>query len=114
MRKEIFGLILLVIIVSLTACTSKYESHYNLGKWYYDKGLIDEAILEFKNATKADMDNYQAHHSLAVAYTKKGWFKYALKEAEVAFDLYPADKNYDLIQLIKQKFELEKKKNKSE
>lgn len=48
-------------------------------------------------------DNYQAHQSLAIAYTKKGWYDYALKEAETALDLYPADENYKLIQGYKAK-----------
>ena len=107
MKKVAVSIGVVLILLALFSCTDNYQRHYQLGKWYYDKGLINEAILEFKAATRTKADNHQAHQSLAIAYTKKGWYDYALKEAETAFDLYPADENYKLIQVIKQKQNLE-------
>ena len=107
MKKVTVSIGVVLILLALFSCTDNYQRHYQLGKWYYDKGLINEAILEFKAATRAKADNHQAHQSLAIAYTKKGWYDYALKEAETAFDLYPTDENYKLIQVIKQKQNLE-------
>ncbi len=101
-----FGLfwVMLVCIVALSACGKKsYQNHFDLGKWYSEKGLTDEAILEFKAATQSDSDQYEAHLHLAIAYTKKGWYEYAIKEAEIAFDLHPSDQTYKLIQLIRDK-----------
>ena len=107
MKKVTVSIGVVLILLALFSCTDNYQRHYQLGKGYYDKGLINEAILEFKAATRAKEDNHQAHQRLAIAYTKKGWYDYALKEAETAFDLYPADENYKLIQVIKQKQNLE-------
>ena len=102
-----FAIFFLLILVFLSGCSTEAQRHYELGKWYYEKGLINEAILEFKAATQQDPDSYQAHNSLAIAYTKKGWYDYALKEAEIAFDLHPSDDNYHLIQIIRNKKILE-------
>ena len=49
----------------------------------------------------------QAHHSLAVTYSKKEWFELALREAELTFNLRPTPKNYDLLELIKRRQQLE-------
>lgn len=96
-----------VLLLTFVGCSDSSQRHYDLGKWYYDKGLINEAILEFKAATQSDPNSYQAHHFLAIAYTRKGWFEYALREAETSFDIYPCDENYKLIQVIRQKTSLE-------
>jgi len=95
---------IIVSIVLLFSCSDKnYRSHFDLGKWYSEKGLINEAILEFKTATQANPEQYEAHHHLAIAYTKKGWYEYAINEAETAFDLHPSDDTYKLIQVIRNK-----------
>jgi len=66
-----FAIFFLLILVFLSGCSTEAQRHYELGKWYYEKGLINEAILEFKAATQKDPDFYQAHQSLAIAYAKK-------------------------------------------
>ena len=48
-----------------------------------------------------------AHFKLALSYTKKGWWEYALKEAETCFELQPIKDHYDLVSLIKQRSKLE-------
>jgi Tfp pilus assembly protein PilF len=100
-------LALTLTFLFLSGCSTKSQRHYDLGKWYYEKGLINEAILEFKAATQENPESYLAHHSLAIAYTKKGWYDYALKEAETSFELHPSDENYRLIQIIRSKKILE-------
>jgi len=100
--------VMILALIMGSACSStESQQHYDLGKWYYEKGLINEAILEFKAATQQNPDSYLAHHSLAIAYTKKGWYDYALKEAEISFDLHPSDDNFRLIQIIRSKKILE-------
>jgi len=95
---------IIVSVILLSGCSDNtYKSHFDLGKWYSEKGLINEAILEFKAATRINPDQYEAHHHLAIAYTKKGWYEYAIKEAETAFDLHPSDETYKLIQVIRDK-----------
>ncbi|MBU0710653.1 hypothetical protein KJ762_00870 [bacterium] len=104
MKKITLFCVIIVSIVLLSGCSDKnYQSHFDLGKWYSEKGLINEAILEFKAATRANPDQYKAHHHLALAYTKKGWYEYAIKEAETAFDLHPSDDTYKLIHVIREK-----------
>ncbi|GIS56531.1 MAG: hypothetical protein CM1200mP1_04690 [Candidatus Neomarinimicrobiota bacterium] len=90
-----------------------------LGKWYAKKGLIEEAILEFKEVTRLYPSKIQslsredyavlskAHYNLSLMYTKKGWWEYALKEAETCFKLQPVKDHYDLVALIKKRSALE-------
>jgi tetratricopeptide (TPR) repeat protein len=103
MKKRIMFYGCIIATFFLIGCERNYQSHFDLGKWYSEKGLINEAILEFKAATEANPEFYEAHHQLAIAYTKKGWYEYALKEAEMAFDLHPSDETYRLIQIIREK-----------
>lgn len=71
MKKVTVSIGVVLILLALFSCTDNYQRHYQLGKWYHDKGLINEAILEFKASTRAKADNHQAHQSLAIAYTTK-------------------------------------------
>lgn len=108
MRKySIITLLLIFITIPMWNCNS-YRKHFDLGKWYYNKGLLDEAILEFNTVAKTKPDFHEAHYFLAIAFTKKGWYDYAIKEAEIAFRLHPCDDYYELIQIIKRKSELER------
>ena len=58
-----------------------------------------------------DRDDFQslskAHYNLSLMYTKKGWWDYALEEAELCFKLQPTKKHFELLDLIKQRSELE-------
>ena len=90
-----------------------------MGKWNAQKGLVEEAILEFKEVTRLfpekvqslSREEYQvlskAHYNLSLMYTKKGWWDYALQEAETCFELQPIKDHYDLVSLIKQRSKLE-------
>ena len=115
-------LIILLLIV-FQGCKEDPERHLKLGKWYVQKGLIEEAILEFKEVTrlyptslnKMNRDDFQslskAHYNLSLMYTKKGWWDYALEEAELCFKLQPTKKHFELLDLIKQRSELESSKS---
>ena len=48
-----------------------------------------------------------------LSYTKKGWWEYALREAENSFDLSPSPDTHELVELIKEKIELQNKKSSS-
>ena len=104
MRKIVILWGIFISVFLLSNCSNdNYDTHFDMGKWYSEKGLVNEAILEFKAATRANPDQYEAHHHLAIAYTKKGWYEYAIREAETAFDLHPSDETYKLIQVIRDK-----------
>jgi len=112
-------LLSLLAMLSAISCTKQDPArHLNLGNWYLEKGLIDEAILEFREVSRmfsADQSQLtreqfdilgKAHFKLAIAYTKKGWWEYALSEAKISFDVQPNKDSHDLVQLIEQKIAL--------
>jgi len=112
-------LILMLILLFIGGCKEDPERHLKLGKWYAQKGLVEEAILEFKEVTRIYPEKMQslsrseyqilskAHYNLSLMYTKKGWWDYALQEAETCFELQPIKDHYDLVSLIKQRSKLE-------
>ena len=112
-------LISLLAFLCFMACAKQDPArHLNLGNWYLEKGLIDEAILEYPEVSRMySSDQSQltreqfdilgkAHFKLAIAYTKKGWWEYALSEAKISFDVQPNKDSHDLVQLIEQKIAL--------
>ena len=112
-------LIILLIIV-FQGSKEDPERHLKLGKWYVQKGLIEEAILEFKEVTRLYSGMYEkinrdqitllseAHYNLSLMYTKKDWWDFALKEAEKSFELRPIKDSYDLVSLIKKRIDIDK------
>ena len=119
-RKLFFQLT--ILLVALSGCAKEDPSrHLNLGNWYLKKGLVDEAIMEYREVSrlyggeqsKLNRDEFQilgtAHMKLAIAYTKKGWWEYALREAENSFELSPSSDTHELVELIKEKLTLQKK-----
>ena len=107
------------LLVFVSGCKDNPKRHLDLGEWYAKKGLVEEAILEFKEVTRLypaslnslDRDDFQslskAHYNLSLMYTKKGWWDYALEEAELCFKLQPTKKHFELLDLIKQRSNLE-------
>ncbi len=117
---NIFKAFLLVyLLVFVSGCKDDPKRHLELGEWYAKKGLVEEAILEFKEVTRLyptslnnlDREDFQslskAHYNLSLMYTKKGWWDYALEEAELCFKLQPTKKHFELLDLIKQRSKLE-------
>ena len=115
-RKLFFQLT--ILLVALSGCAKEDPSrHLNLGNWYLKKGLVDEAIMEYREGarryggeqSKLNRDEFQilgtAHMKLAIAYTKKGWWEYALSEAKRSFDISPNKDCHELISLIQEKLE---------
>ena len=113
---------LMIILAALLvfSCEKDPEQHLELGNWYLQKGLIDEAITEFREVSRLlpsdlsqlDRDQFKvlgtAHFKLALSYTKKGWWEYALREAENSFELSPSSDTHELVELIKEKLTLQK------
>jgi tetratricopeptide (TPR) repeat protein len=114
---KIFSVFILLFL--FVGCGEKPERHLDLGLWYYQKGLVDDAVLEFKEVirllpadprrmTSNELDIVaQAHYNLAIAYSKKQWFELALAEAGLAFDLRPTPENYRLQELVRRRKDLE-------
>ena len=117
--------ILLLIALFCFSCEKDPEQHLELGNWYLQKGLIDEAITEYREVSrllppdhsKLNREQFKvlgtAHFKLALSYTKKGWWEYALREAKNSFELSPSPETHELVELIKEKISLQNKKLKS-
>jgi tetratricopeptide (TPR) repeat protein len=113
------AVLILSIAFIVSSCKEDPQRHLKLGKWYAQKGLVEEAILEFREVTRLYPDSYKklkredfqalskAHYNLSLMYTKKGWWSYALQEAETCFQMQPTKEHYELVTLIKQRAELE-------
>jgi len=106
------------LVLMISACQEDPSRHLNLGNWYLQKGLLDEAIMEYREVSRLysgdpsqlARDEFQilgkAHFKLAIAYTKKGWWAYALNEAKRSFDITPNKDCHDLVGLIETKIAL--------
>ena len=117
MKQHLIPFIALLLALSLFSCKEDPNRHLNLGNWYLQKGLLDEAIIEYRevsrlysgNESELSRDEYQAlgkaHFKLAIAYTKKGWWEYALSEAKKSFEILPNKESHELVGLIETKIE---------
>ena len=117
MKQQLYLITFLVISLSFFSCKKDPSRHLNLGNWYLQKGLLDEAIIEYRevsrlysdNQSKLTRDEFQAlgkaHFKLAIAYTKKGWWDYALDEAKRSFEISPTKDSHELVGLIESKIE---------
>ena len=106
-----------LIAFLIFSCKEDPNRHLNLGNWYLQKGLLDEAIIEYREVSRLysgdesrlSRDEYQAlgkaHFKLAIAYTKKGWWDFALSEAKRSFQILPNKESYELVDLIEAKIE---------
>ena len=107
-----------LIAFLIFSCKEDPNRHLNLGNWYLQKGLLDEAIIEYREVSRLysgdesrlSRDEYEAlgkaHFKLAIAYTKKGWWDFALSEAKRSFEILPNKESYELVDLIETKIEL--------
>jgi len=81
--------------VFTTSCS--FNAHNNLGKEYYEKGLLDKAIEEYTIAlSKASEVRYAypiAHYNLGIAYDEKGMFDASIQAYRNALHIEP--KNSD-------------------
>ena len=117
MKYKIYLFYILAILLTICSCKEDPNRHLNLGNWYLQKGLLDEAIIEYRevsrlysgNLSKLSRDEFQslgkAHFKLAIAYTKKGWWEYALTEAKKSFEISPTKDSHELVGLIESKIE---------
>ena len=112
-------ILLSVLVLVLAGCSKDDPSrHLELGTWYNNKGLYDEAIAEYREVIRLyppsiqnlSREEYEslttAHYNLALMYTKKGWWDFALDAAESSFQLQPNTDTHDLIRLIRKQIML--------
>lgn len=80
------------------------EYSFNLGKFYYNDGRLDEAAAEFRIITEIYPNHSNAHYGLGLVYENMGMEKLALAEFKKVFDLNP--ERDDIMEKIR-KFEME-------
>jgi tetratricopeptide (TPR) repeat protein len=68
------------IETTMIASHSTYALSYNIATSYLNKGMIDEAIAEYKTVLDMNPDYAEAHNSLGVAYFSKGMIDEAIAE----------------------------------
>ena len=85
-HRHIKSIFILCLVLLFGSCKEDPARHLNLGNWYLNKGLIDEAIVEYREVARTysgdeselTRDEFailgKAHFKLAIAYTKKGWW----------------------------------------
>ena len=117
MKQHLIFFFNFLIVFLIFSCKEDPNRHLNLGNWYLQKGLLDEAIIEYREVSRLysgdesrlSRDEYQAlgkaHFKLAIAYTKKGWWDYALTEARKSFEILPNKESHELVDLIEAKIE---------
>ena len=114
----------IVIIISVLAffavsCEEDPERHLKLGNWYYQKGLVDDAILEYREVIRlhspetTDLSREELNTVMKALQPRhilfqKGWYEHALKEAEMTFDIWPTKDNYEMVELLKKRRSLER------
>jgi Zn-dependent protease with chaperone function len=79
----------LLFITSRSALSPPSDVHYEMGWQYYTEGMIDEAIVEFREAARANPQSGRVHYALGILYTEKGAIEEAIGELERALELSP-------------------------
>ena len=72
MKKILPVLILLLLAVSNVYALSPGDEAYNKGMEYYEKGMWDEAIVEFDKAIQLNPNNAKFYNNRGLAYFFKG------------------------------------------
>ncbi|OGP69033.1 MAG: hypothetical protein A2170_06220 [Deltaproteobacteria bacterium RBG_13_53_10] len=96
-RKQI-GAVLFVILLFLSSCASTHktqtelgdaEAYYNRGNAYWDKGQLDQAILDYNRALELNPGYAEAYNNRGVAYRNKGQYDQAILDYNKAFEINP-------------------------
>jgi len=86
----------------ITAEHSQWKMHYRMGDFYLNKGMVDEAILEYKRALEINPNYADAHNNVAVAYFAKGDINLSWKHVRIAekLDHSPHPKFIELLKKV--------------
>ena len=52
MNRQFRVIAVLALCLFALGCKNNPERHFNLGNWYYQKGLVDDAILEYREVIR--------------------------------------------------------------
>jgi tetratricopeptide (TPR) repeat protein len=76
----------------------KARGHYNLGKAYHEKGLVDESMEQYRTAILLRPNHVDAYNNLGLIYFKRGLTNKAIGLFRIALEMDPAhaDLHYNL------------------
>ena len=80
-----------VVAATLAGCSKSAQSYLDRGNAYMEKGNVDAAVLEYRNAVAKDGMFAPARLKLAEAYLRQGNGAGAVAESVRAADLLPND-----------------------
>ncbi len=76
----------------------KARPYNNLGKAYFERNFLDQALVEFKEAIRINPNYADAHNNLGAIYVKKNLLDNAIEEFKLALLINPdyADAHHNL------------------
>jgi Tfp pilus assembly protein PilF len=96
-RKGTKNILLLLLLITLTACANNVRlqeqagNHLNIGSAYLGSGQYNAALKEFMEAEKLTPDDPKVHYMLGISYHGKGLDDLAIMEFQRALALKPND-----------------------
>ena len=85
------SIFLIWIMLLLTACSSEWQQHYDLGMKYLSDGNYEEAIIEFEAAIEIDDMRSDTYIGLAEVYIEQGDLQKAIEILEKGYEKTKAD-----------------------
>jgi len=79
----------LLFIANKEALLPPGDVHYEMGRQYAIEGMVDEAIMEFREAARANPQSEQIHYALGILYAEKGTMEAAIRELEKTLEINP-------------------------
>ena len=73
----------------MSASHSSYALSYNIATSHLNKGMIDEAISEYKQALVNAPGYVEVHYNLGIAYSIRGMIDEAISEYRMVLDMNP-------------------------
>lgn len=81
--------LLLLFIANKDVLFPEDDVHYEMGRQYAVEGMVDKAIMKFRDAARVNPQSERAHYALGVLYSKKGAVEEAIEELKKTLAINP-------------------------